>query len=245
MSDSNQITIDGVPIPFDAEESILSAAHRAGVYIPHLCFHPELSAHGSCKLCTVRINGRSDSACQVKAAEGMEVVNNSDELRQLRKQLVELLFAEGNHFCPSCELSGNCQLQAMAYELGVDHVRYPLQYPSRDKDGSHAEIFLDRDRCILCGLCCRASIELDGKRVFTLGGRGAQSQLQINSADGTLATSDLLATDRAANICPVGAIFPKQHNYQQRPGERLYDQQPISVIGNRHPSQVVQESSDE
>jgi [NiFe] hydrogenase diaphorase moiety small subunit len=156
--------------------------------------------------------------------------------------MIELLFAEGNHFCPSCELSGNCQLQALAYDFGIDHMRFPLQYPSRDKDGSHPDIFLDRDRCINCALCCRASEELDGKQVFSLAGRGKDSYLQVHAKDGKLGNSSLIASDHAANICPVGAIFAKQNNYGQRPGERLYDNQAISEIGNQRPAATTEEA---
>ena len=131
MKTSGDLTIDGQEIPFVKGDSVLSAAHRADVYIPHLCFHPDLSVHGSCKLCTVEINGRFVAACTTEASDGLKVTSDAPQLTKYRRQLVEMFFAEGNHFCPSCELSGNCQLQALGYELGMTHTSIPLQFPRR------------------------------------------------------------------------------------------------------------------
>ncbi|CAA0120011.1 NAD-reducing hydrogenase HoxS subunit gamma [BD1-7 clade bacterium] len=236
-SSHSSLTIDGreLTLSGDEGESLLDVASAHGEYIPHLCYHKSLSPHGSCKLCTIKVDGKFQSACLTTAKSGQVIENHSDEITDYRQQMIELLFAEGNHFCPSCELSGNCQLQAMAYDLGITHMRFPLTYPRRRKDGSHPDIFLDRDRCINCALCVRASNEVDGKKVFGLAGRGADSYLQVNSPDGTLGSSDLSIDDLAANICPVGAISSKHNNYLQRPGQRLYDQHSISELGNQRP----------
>ena len=111
--------LDGDEVEFGPGESILQAATRAGHYIPHLCWHPDFGAKGSCRLCTVRINGRMGAACTVQAASGQEVESNTDDLNAQRKTLLQMMFIEGNHFCPSCERSGNCRLQATAYDMGV------------------------------------------------------------------------------------------------------------------------------
>ncbi|PVZ65422.1 2Fe-2S iron-sulfur cluster-binding protein [Pelagibaculum spongiae] len=238
MSNSNTILIDGQEVPFEPGETVLAAAKKADVYIPHLCFHPEVTVHGSCKLCTVKINGRCVSSCLTKASSGMAVENSSEEILDLRKQLIELLFAEGNHYCPTCELSGNCQLQALAYEFGITHTRFPLQYPIREMDATHPDIILDRDRCINCSLCRRASAQVDKKDVFSLAGRGPETYLQVHSSDGTLGQSKLTVDDLAANICPVGALFHKKNNYSQRPGQRIYDNQSIGEVGNQRLERV-------
>ncbi len=174
----------------------------------------------------------------MKAKHGMNISNNSPRLQKLRLQLIEMLFSEGNHYCPSCEVSGNCQLQALAYELGMTHSEFPLQYPLRQRDGSHQDIFIDRDRCINCELCVRASRELDAKNVFSLGGRGQDTELRINSVDGQLQSSNLIASDLSTSVCPVGAIIHKHNNYTEVPGERLYDHDTISEIGNKRPALI-------
>src|SRR5208282_1938562 len=113
-------SLDGEDVEFRPGETILQAAHRAGRYIPHLCWHPEFRPHGSCRLCIVKVDGRAGAACTVQAAPGQEVESNSEQMNASRKTLLQMLFVEGNHFCPSCEKSGNCLLQATAYEMGME-----------------------------------------------------------------------------------------------------------------------------
>ena len=221
-------SLDGDDIEFGPGETILQAANRAGHYIPHLCWHPDLGAKGSCRLCTVRVNGRMGAACTVQAASGQEVESNTDDLNALRKTLVQMMFIEGNHFCPSCEKSGNCRLQATAYDLGMDGPHFEEFYPYRRVDASHPDLMLDLNRCILCGLCVRASEEADGKNVFAIGGHGIKTHLLVNSASGQLADSALLPTDRAAHICPVGAILHKRQGFAVPIGQRRFDAKPVS-----------------
>lgn len=226
-------TLDGETIAYTAGQSILDAAHAAGKYVPHLCYHPELSPHGSCRLCVVNVNGKMAAACTTPAQRGVKVENNTDQLQRMRRSLTQLLFIEGNHHCPSCEMSGQCQLQAMAYHLDMHDNHFEHLYPQRQIDASHPEIFIDRDRCINCALCVRASHEMDQKDVFGLAGRGIQSQLIMHSESGLLADTALQSTDKAAHICPVGAILPRTGHYQQKPEQRLYDQYRIDQIGNQ------------
>lgn len=217
------IKIDGVDISFEAGQTIMDAALAAGVYIPHLCHKPGITPHGSCKLCTVDVNGRAVSACTMAAAEGQEIDNNTPALNEVRKSITQMLFIEGNHLCPSCEKTGDCTLQAVAYHLGMLDGHYPQFYPRRQVDASHPGLILDRDRCIMCELCVRASREVDGKNVFAIGGRGTERHLIVNSASGKLADSDIETDDLAAHICPVGAILIKDHGYEVPIGRRTFD----------------------
>lgn len=222
-------SLDGEEVDFGPGESILQAATRAGHYIPHLCWHPDFGAKGSCRLCTVRINGRMGAACTVQAASGQEVESNTDDLNAQRKILLQMMFIEGNHFCPSCEKSGNCRLQATAYDVGMEGPHFEEFYPNRRVDASHPDLLLDLNRCILCGLCVRASQEADGKDVFAIGGYGIKTHLLVNSPSGQMADSALLSTDRAANICPVGAILHKRHGFALPIGQRQFDKAPVSA----------------
>jgi [NiFe] hydrogenase diaphorase moiety small subunit len=234
MSEQNTFYLDGEEIPFAPGQTIMQAAKAAGQYIPHLCWHPDYKPHGSCKLCTVKImdshGGRFGSSCTLQAAAGLNVENRTAELDDKRRTLLQLLFIEGNHFCPSCEKSGDCLLQATAYELGMMSPHFDHFYPDRPVDASHPDVMLDFNRCILCSLCVQAS-EADGKFVFVMGGRGMRGRkIIINSESGKLGDTDFAVTDRAASICPVGVILKKRVGFAVPYGERTYDKAPVSAV---------------
>ena len=224
MSDAAVFTLDGEDVPFQPGETILQAARRAGRYIPHLCWHPEFAPHGSCRICTVKVDGRMGAACTVRAAPGLEVESATAELNAQRKTLLQMLFVEGNHFCPSCEKSGNCLLQATAYQMGMEGPHFEELYPDRRVDASHPDMLLDLNRCILCELCVRASREVDGKNVFAIAGHGIAAHLVVDSESGRLVDTGFAATDRAASICPVGVILPKRRGFVIPIGQRRYDE---------------------
>ncbi len=220
--------LDGEDVPFRAGETVMQAAARAGRYIPHLCWHPDFTPHGSCRLCIVKAGGRTGAACTLPAVAGQEVESDTAELNAHRKTLLQMLFVEGNHFCPSCEKSGNCLLQATAYQMGMEGPHFEEFYPSRPVDASHPDILIDFNRCILCELCVRASADVDGKQVFAIGGRGIGTRLLVNSASGRLADTDMAPDDRAASVCPVGAILPKRRGFAIPIGERRYDAESVA-----------------
>ena len=226
----NEFTIDESPVPFTPGQTILEAAKAAGIYIPHLCFQPDFHRHGGCKLCTVLVNGRTRTACTMKAAVGQEIDVNTPELDAMRRSLVQMLFIEGNHFCPGCEKSGACQLQALGYEYEMLSPHFVgLYHPHREVDASHPDVLIDFNRCILCELCVRASRDVDHKEVFAVAGRGLKAELIINSPTGKLGDSAFAVTDRAAHVCPVGAIIIKRVGFATAIGDRAYDLEPISA----------------
>ena len=229
MSPRPTFLLDGADVPFEPGQTVLQAALAAGRYIPHLCYHPEFTPHGSCKLCTARVDGRTVAACTTPAEPGLEVESATEELDGLRRTLVQMLFAEGNHFCPACERSGDCVLQALGYDLGVMTAGFRHLYPDRPVDASHADILVDFNRCVLCELCVRASRDVDGKNVFALSGRGLDKHLIVNAASGLLADTDVALTDKAIDVCPVGAILPKRVGFRVPIGQRRYDLSPISA----------------
>jgi [NiFe] hydrogenase diaphorase moiety small subunit len=218
--------IDGVEVSANPDLSILQAATRAGIYIPTLCAHPDLVAHGNCRVCTVLVKGRPVAACMQPVTQGWEIDNSSPGLAAMRRSLIEMLFIEGNHYCPTCEKSGNCELQALAYRFGMTVPKYPYRFPVRREDASHPDLFLDYNRCILCERCVRASRDLDGKHVFEAVGRGPHRRIQIDGRAGLAGTKADVA-DRMAALCPVGAILRKRVGFAVPVGRRLYDNQPI------------------
>ena len=227
MTDTFQL--DGANVTFEEGQTVLQAALSAGQYIPHLCYHPEFKPHGSCKLCTVKVNGHTAASCTMPAEAGITVESDIEELNALRRTLVQMLFAEGNHFCPSCEKSGDCKLQALGYDLEVHTAGFRHLYPDRPLDASHPDILLDFNRCILCELCVRASTEVDGKGVFALAGRGINKHLIVNAESGKLVDTDIALTDKAMAVCPVGVILKKRVGFSIPIGKRRYDQRPISA----------------
>ncbi len=223
-----KFTIDGRSLPFQEGETIMEAALSAGIYIPHLCYHPLLKPHGSCRLCTVEINGKLLPACTTPAAENLAVANDTEALNRQRRTLLQLLFVEGNHCCPSCEKSGHCELQALGYWLKMLDAPFPYLFPRRELDASHPEVLLDRDRCIFCERCVRAGRELDGKEIFALSGRGTRTRLIINVPSGRLGDTALSAEDHAVRICPTGALLVRGEGFRIPIGERPYDRHTLA-----------------
>ena len=169
------LKIDGKDVAIEEGATILDAAKDAGVHIPTLCHLEGVSDVGACRLCLVEINGgpRLFPACVTEVAEGMEVQTNTAKLQEYRRMTVELLFAEGNHVCSICVANGNCELQDVAIEVGMDHSRFPYRFPDRKVDVSHPMFAIDHNRCILCTRCVRVCDEVEGAHVWDVAQRGA------------------------------------------------------------------------
>ena len=144
----------------------------------------------------------------------MVVESDTPAINAERRALVQMLFVEGNHFCPSCEKSGDCKLQATAYDLGMMSPHFDHFFPDRPVDASHPELLLDFNRCILCSLCVRASRDVDRKNVFALvGPRHPHAAHRERAQSGRLADTDIAATDKAVHVCPVGVILRKRRGF--------------------------------
>jgi len=220
-----KFTIDRVEVTGQPGQTILKAAEAAGVYIPHLCAFKDLIPHGSCRVCSVRVNGRIQAACVQTISDGMVVENNTAEIRELRKAIIDMLFVEGNHHCMFCEKSGLCEIQALAYRFGITAPQFPYLHPDRAIDLSHPDVFLDHNLCVLCGRCVRASQELDNKNVFQFVDRGHRKRLQVNGE--ALAATSLHVTDEVTASCPGGALMKKRVGYAVPVGRRPFDRKAI------------------
>jgi [NiFe] hydrogenase diaphorase moiety small subunit len=220
------LTIDNVQLQGRPGQTILEAADEAGIYIPRLCHLRDLQPFGSCRVCTVLVNGRPQAACTQPISQGMVIESSTEQVREIRKDIIDMLFVEGNHFCMFCEKSGNCELQAMAYRFGITAPRYPYMFPSRAVDASHPDIMIDHNRCIRCARCVRASRDLDGKEVFGFVNRGPRKELAVNAAARLVGTNVDVA-DQAIDVCPVGALLKKRIGYAVPIGQRKFDHTPI------------------
>lgn len=229
MSNEIGLTIDGKKVTAQANENLIDLASRLGTYIPHLCYSPGMGeCLGTCRACMVKVNGRYSAACTLGAQEDMEIEVDTPELKDMRKAIIELLFVEGNHFCPSCEKSGDCQLQAQAYEMGMDAPRFHYRFNNRDIDFTAEKILFEHNRCILCKRCTDKFENDQGEKVFAFNGKGHHLKVEMNVSRANALNEDQV--NELVELCPVGAILKKGKGFDRPYGERAYDQKPISQV---------------
>ncbi len=205
------LTLDGTPVSAREDETILDLCREHGVALPTLCHLEGLSEVGACRLCLVEVKGspRLHPACTLRAEEGMEITTSSERLRRYRRQILELLFAERNHVCAICVVNGRCELQEVAYAVGLDHVRYPYRHPATQLDASHTRFMLDQGRCILCTRCVRVCDEIEGAHTWDVAGRGADSRVITDLAQPWGKSDSCTSCGKCVQVCPTGALFEK------------------------------------
>ena len=203
------LTVNEQPITAAAGETILSAAREAGIAIPTLCHLDGVSEAGACRLCLVEVAGsaRLQAACVTRAAEGMEVRTDTEKLREYRRMILELLFAERNHVCSVCVANGHCELQSLAAASGMDHVRYEYQFPALPVDVTHERFGVDHNRCILCTRCVRVCDEVEGAHTWDVAGRGAGSRVITDMAQPWGESATCTSCGKCVAACPTGALF--------------------------------------
>jgi bidirectional [NiFe] hydrogenase diaphorase subunit len=206
------LEIDGKTVQARPGQTILQAAQEAGIRIPTLCYLEGLSPVGSCRICLVEIenwNGKLVPACVTEVEEGLRVVANSPRLRELRRKVLELLFAERNHICAICVSSGHCELQDLACELGMDSVRFPYRFPGLAVDASHRKFLIDHNRCVLCGRCVRACSEVEGAVTWGFAGRAVHTQVAPDLGVPWVEAESCTECGKCVQACPVGAIVER------------------------------------
>jgi bidirectional [NiFe] hydrogenase diaphorase subunit len=205
------LTLDGKPVSAREDETILDLCRENGVKLPTLCHLDGLGDVGACRLCLVEVKGspKLQAACVTRAEEGMEILTDTDRLRRYRRQIVELLFAERNHVCAICVVNGHCELQEVAYSVGMDHVRYGYRHPPTELDASHPRFVLDQGRCILCTRCVRVCDEIEGAHTWDVAGRGAASRVITDLAQPWGKSESCTSCGKCVQVCPTGALFEK------------------------------------
>lgn len=205
------LTMDGVLVSAAENATLLDVAREHGVHIPTLCHFDGLSEHGACRLCLVEIAGspKLQPACMTRAVEGMVVTTSSDTLRAYRRQIVELLLAERNHVCSVCVANHQCELQTLAVEMGLHHVRYEPQYPQLAVDASHPRFMLDHNRCVLCTRCVRVCDEVEGAHTWDLMGRGQHTLVISDLHQPWGQAESCTSCGKCVRVCPTGALVEK------------------------------------
>jgi bidirectional [NiFe] hydrogenase diaphorase subunit len=206
------LTVDGKAVTAGEGQSLLDVADENGIAIPRLCHLDGLTEVGACRLCLVEVNGspKLQPACLTPAEEGMSVVTDSPRLASHRRMIVELLFAERNHVCSICVANGQCELQDLAYAVGMDHVRFPYQHPQLEMDASHPRFVLDNNRCVLCTRCVRVCDEIEGAHTWDVKGRGGMAQVITDLARPWGESETCTGCAKCVYVCPTGALFVKE-----------------------------------
>jgi len=224
MPEKIKFFIDGKECLAERGQTIYEAAKANGVYIPVLCHFEGLKPVGSCRICSVRVNGRWMAACTQPVTEGMMVENQTPEVEEYRKAIIEMLFVEGNHFCPTCEKSGNCELQALAYRYQIMVPQFPYLFPKKDIE-AFPTFLLEHNRCVLCRRCLRAIEAKDGRKIFAMKNRSGQVRINVDRKLAARMSEE--EAQKAMDICPVGAILKKEVGFKVPIGKRKYDTKPI------------------
>lgn len=227
MNQIVKFTIDNIECLAEKGTYIVDAAKENGIFIPTLCNYPGVKPKGSCRVCTVKINGRLMTACTTPVSEGMVIENHTEEIDELRKAIIELFFVEGNHFCPACEKGGTCELQALAYRYKIMAPRYPFAFPQREVDASNPRLIKDQNRCILCKRCIRAIKDEKGRTIFAYKKRSSSVEIGIDPHLGKELTVE--TAQKAMDVCPVGALLVREKGFDIPIGERKYDKMPIGA----------------
>jgi formate dehydrogenase major subunit len=209
------LTIDGLDVGAESGATILEAALDNGIYIPHLCYHPDLRPAGVCRLCLVEVGGEElVLSCRSEAEQGMLVKTTSPTINKVRRATVELLIANHHADCLNCPASGKCELQRVMSHLRLSVKRMrPLKQAAAElpRDNSNPFIDYDPNKCILCGVCVRTCESLPRNSILDFVGRGYGTRIAF--------FGDKTACERCGECmlrCPVGALLPKDSQARSR-----------------------------
>ena len=228
------LQVDERDMTAHASQSIIEVCQENGIPLPRLCHVEGLSKWGGCRLCMVEIEGQTRlwAACTTLVAEGMKVTTQSDRLRRYRRTIVELLFAERNHVCSVCVSNGHCELQSMAQQCGVDHVRVPYRSARYHLDGTHPHFRLDQNRCVLCTRCVRVCEEIEGAHTWDVMGRGVECQIIADLAQNWGDSESCTSCGKCVQVCPTGALV----RHGTSAGEMVKDRQFLPLLARRRHS---------
>lgn len=216
-----RITVNGRQLEAEAGQTVLEVARQNGVYIPALCFHPRTGKAGRCRACVVEVEGVRGlkESCALPVKDGMVVQTETPRVLETRRMIVELLLAEGHHNCISCQANGACELQEMAYMLGIERPSIVIDADPTPLDTSSEGIVRDPDRCIQCGRCVVGCQHNTVNEVLDFGYRGHHARV-ICDSDLPMGESSCVLCGECVQLCPVGALtFRQPREKKIRPSE--------------------------
>ena len=205
------ITINGKKVEFTDEKNVLTIIRKAGIDMPTLCYHSELSTFGACRLCTVENDrGQCFASCSEEPRDGMVIYTHTERLRRHRKLIVELLLAAHCRDCTTCMKSGECVLQDLAHKMGVREVRFQDYKEHKPVDYSSPSIVRDPNKCILCGNCVRVCSEIQGVGVLGFAHRGTDAEV-TPAFNKKLSQTACVSCGQCRVYCPTGALTIRTH----------------------------------
>jgi len=209
MNKKGSITVNGTRVPLEGEKNLLAVIRKAGIQMPTFCYHSELSVYGACRLCIVDIEGRGiDTSCSTPPRDGMVIKTHTPKLRKMRKTLIELLLANHDNSCTTCDKSSACKLRDLAADLGVTEIPYKKTKESRKPDMLSPSLLRYPDKCVLCGDCVRYCHEIQGVGAIDFAYRG-EDVVVTPAFNKSLAQVDCINCGQCAAVCPTGAIVPR------------------------------------
>lgn len=211
MTDKKTLFIDGKEVEFSNEPNLLEVIRKAGMNVPTFCYRPDLTSFGACRMCVVEVEGRGiQSSCTMPPENGLKIHLNTEKTRRIRKTVLELLLANHDRSCLTCDKSGNCELQQYAEEYGIKSIRFPDKKMEDylPVDDSSPSLVRDPNKCILCGACVRACSEFQGHAVLGFANRGSKTVVQP-MAGKPLGQVDCVSCGQCAAVCPTGALTIK------------------------------------
>lgn len=202
-----KFTIDGKDVTGRKGQTILEVALKNGIDIPYLCYHPKVSKTGACRMCIVRVNEvMLKTACTEPAVDGMRVITEDEEIVKIRKGILELLLAEGDHNCLYCDSNGACELQALVHRYNIEQVNYEYPKRSREIDYESSEgLKRNENRCILCGRCVKACAEIQISNVWSFTDRGGHTHLASDLYE-KIGDSSCVQCGTCVQLCPTGSL---------------------------------------
>ncbi|MDA3798056.1 MAG: NADH-dependent [FeFe] hydrogenase, group A6 [Kiritimatiellae bacterium] len=202
--------INGIEVSVEPGTTIVEAARKVSVDIPTLCYHPDIEAWAACGICIVKQEGSPKMlrACATEVTQGMRIITHDPEIIKVRRTVIELILSTHPNECLTCPRSGNCELQAMAAELGIREINFQRRVKRLEKDESTPSIVLDPTKCIQCGRCAKVCQEMQGAWALEFLGRGDDTRI-APAADVDLIDSPCIKCGQCSAHCPVGAIYEK------------------------------------